>query len=994
MSNSNFRFGVLINSNILTFHKRIISISNGFRLTKVASSIIVATGLLGATPVMALTPEVNNTTVTGEIIYKGDVQNVNEGGVANNSNIYYSPALSGGGIQNVNNGGTTNNAVIYALGTQNVNDGGSSNSTTIDGGTQNLNQGGRTNGTGIAFGTQNINNGGLSLNTRIGNIGVVNVNDGGIANGTSILTTGARMFVKDGGIANDTTINLGNQYVNNGGIANNTIINGNAPSDRGYQYLYQGAIANGTIINSNGQQRVQGGTANDTTINENGYQEISAGGIANNTIINGITWTSSAGMQRVAGGVANDTLLNEMGFQQITENGTANNTTINDNGRQQLYAGTSNGTIINDNGLLSINKGSTANNTTINGDGQIWVGEQYGDEPGGPVATANTTTVNENGQLLIRGNGVLTGETIFNDQGTITLLDYPYLPLQNSGSLVFQRSSDYALDFNLGGTGGLTLNSQTLTLNTVSDYTGATHVNGGRLVLGVEDSIANSSQVNVGVAGTLDLNDINQTVTNLSNAGQVNFGQDTQSILTVSGDYVGQGGTLNMNTVLGDDSSQTNQMVVEGNTSGNSYVSITNAGGHGDQVINGIEIIKVLGLSTGHFEQQGRIVAGTYEYSLVRGTGVNAKNWYLGHWVSPVSPVNPKVDPVDPVTPVDPVDPVVDPTPAKREVQPVYRPEVSGYTNNLAAANNMFVTRLHDRMGETQYVDAVTGEHKVTSMWLRNEGGHNRSRDTYEQLRTLANRYVLQLGGDIAQWSHNGTDGLHLGLMAGYANSKSRTESRVTGYTARASVSGYSTGVYGTWYANEADKSGLYVDSWLQYSWFNNSVDGLDLATEEYKSKGATASVESGYAFEFGKNAAKSVVYFIQPKAQLVWMGVKADDHKESNGTHVSGEGNGNIQTRLGVRASLRSYSDQDKSKAPVFEPFVEANWVHNTKDFGAKLDNISVKQNGAANIAELKVGLESQVNKNVNLWGNVNQQVGNHGYSDTAFMLGAKYSF
>lgn len=29
-------------------------------------------------------------------------------------------------------------------------------------------------------------------------------------------------------------------------------------------------------------------------------------------------------------------------------------------------------------------------------------------------------------------------------------------------------------------------------------------------------------------------------------------------------------------------------------------------------------------------------------------------------------------------------------------------------------------------------------------------------------------------------------------------------------------------------------------------------------------------------------------------------MGVKADDHKEANGTNVSGEGDGNIQTRLG----------------------------------------------------------------------------------------------
>ncbi|MDN0121596.1 autotransporter outer membrane beta-barrel domain-containing protein, partial [Yersinia frederiksenii] len=105
----------------------------------------------------------------------------------------------------------------------------------------------------------------------------------------------------------------------------------------------------------------------------------------------------------------------------------------------------------------------------------------------------------------------------------------------------------------------------------------------------------------------------------------------------------------------------------------------------------------------------------------------------------------------------------------------------------------------------------------------------------------------------------------HLGLMAGYGNSKSTSESRLSGYSARASVDGYSTGVYGTWYANSADKTGLYVDGWAQYSWFNSTVNGQGLAAEEYKSKGVTASVESGYTFKVGENTAKNASYFIQP---------------------------------------------------------------------------------------------------------------------------------
>lgn len=230
--------------------------------------------------------------------------------------------------------------------------------------------------------------------------------------------------------------------------------------------------------------------------------------------------------------------------------------------------------------------------------------------------------------------------------------------------------------------------------------------------------------------------------------------------------------------------------------------------------------------------------------------------------------------------------------------------------------------------------------------------------------------------------------------MVGYGNSQSKTESHLSGYSANAAVDGYSTGVYGTWYANETDKSGLYVDSWAQYSWFNNTVDGQDLNSEEYKSKGVTASIESGYTFKIGENSAKNATYFIQPKAQAIWMGVKADDHKETNGTNVSGEGDGNIQTRLGIRAFMNGYSDQDKGKDRVFQPFVEANWIHNTKDFGTIMDTVTVNQAGTANIAELKVGVEGQINKKLNIWGNVGQQVGSKSYSDTNVMLGVKYNF
>lgn len=453
--------------------------------------------------------------------------------------------------------------------------------------------------------------------------------------------------------------------------------------------------------------------------------------------------------------------------------------------------------------------------------------------------------------------------------------------------------------------------------------------------------------------------------------------------LTVDGDYTGANGNLVMNTQLGDDASPTDRMIVAGNTSGTTNVKVLNAGGTGGLTTEGIELISVAGNSNGVFKQNGRIVAGAYDYTLHRGEGQNNKNWYLSSALSPVTPA----DPVRPVDPTDPKPP--SPTPHEHAV----RPEAGLYSMNLQAANTMFNTRLQDRLGETHYIDALTGEEAVTSLWQRNVGGHTRQKDSSGQLNIQSNRYVMQLGGDIAQWSSDNTDRYHLGLMAGYANQKSRAENQRNGNRADSRVSGYSVGLYGTWLQNKATYEGAYVDTWAQYSWFDNTISGRGLESEEYDSKGFTASVESGYTWKLAELSERNTLY-IQPKAQVTWMGVKADEHKEVNGTRVEGHGDGNIQTRVGVRLFGKGHNKLDDGKGRTFQPFVEANWIHNSKDFGVSMNGESMSLKGARNIGELKGGVEGQLTKNVALWGNVAQQVGDKGYSDTSAMLGIKVSF
>lgn len=223
-------------------------------------------------------------------------------------------------------------------------------------------------------------------------------------------------------------------------------------------------------------------------------------------------------------------------------------------------------------------------------------------------------------------------------------------------------------------------------------------------------------------------------------------------------------------------------------------------------------------------------------------------------------------------------------------------------------------------------------------------------------------------------------------------HSESRTRSDLTGYQSRGRINGYSAGLYGTWYQNEADKTGAWIDSWALYNWFDNKVTGQDLAAEGYQSRGVTASVEAGYSFKMGEHGRNS--YWLQPQAQVVWMDVRADDHREQNGTRVKDETSGNLQTRLGLKAYMKGHNSADDEKSREFQPFVEANWIHNTQKAAVKMDDVRDEMQGTRNVAELKVGVEGQITPRMTMWGNVAQQIGDQGYSDTQGMLGIKYTW
>lgn len=450
--------------------------------------------------------------------------------------------------------------------------------------------------------------------------------------------------------------------------------------------------------------------------------------------------------------------------------------------------------------------------------------------------------------------------------------------------------------------------------------------------------------------------------------------------LTVKGNYVGNNGQLNIRTVLGDDKSATDRLIVEGNTSGSTTVYVKNAGGSGAATLNGIELITVNGdESPADAFRQGdaRIATGAFEYQLKQ----QGKNWYLTSYQSVNEEDNSSEGNSE----------------STETPTPVLRPEAGSYVANLAAANTLFVMRLNDRAGETRYIDPVTEQERSSRLWLRQIGGHNAWRDSNGQLRTTSHRYVSQLGADLLTGGFTDSDSWRLGVMAGYARDYNSTHSSVSDYRSKGSVRGYSAGLYATWFADDISKKGAYIDAWAQYSWFKNSVKGDELAYESYSAKGATVSLEAGYGFalnkSFGLEAAK-YTWIFQPQAQAIWMGVDHNAHTEANGSRIENDANNNIQTRLGFRTFIRTQEKNSGPHGDDFEPFVEMNWIHNSKDFAVSMNGVKVEQDGARNLGEIKLGVNGNLNPAASVWGNVGVQLGDNGYNDTAMMVGLKYKF
>ncbi len=476
----------------------------------------------------------------------------------------------------------------------------------------------------------------------------------------------------------------------------------------------------------------------------------------------------------------------------------------------------------------------------------------------------------------------------------------------------------------------------------------------------------------------------------LASAGALAFAAPTAGdfkTLTVYGDYTGNGGSLAVNTALGDDASTTDKLVVAGSTSGDTQVTVNNVGGAGAATANGIQVVQVTGASNGTFALSGRAVAGAYEYQLLKG-GVadpNDGDWYLRSQATASPTPDPGPTPTPAPTPVPTPDPTPAPTPGTNPVAPLpaplYRPETAAYLANQAAATRMFQHSMHDRMGEPNFAH---GDDRAAAAWVRVVRNQMDGQAGFDQLDVATDTSLLQVGGELAMW--NGAGRFHLGAMGGNGQAHSHAGSELSAYRAKGKVSGYNLGVYGTWFANADEPSGLYVDSWLQYGRYDDEVIGDYLSPETYDAKTWSASAEAGYAFAL--NTSGGVGYFIEPQAQLIYTDYRMGTHVEANGTRVDDAGSGGLTSRLGVRF----YGHGLRASSAVVQPFATLNWWHD-RDYDRMAFNASDEElQLPRDRYELKLGIQTQLGSGWTGWGQLGLLKGDDDYRDINGQLGLNY--
>lgn len=691
--------------------------------------------------------------------------------------------------------------------------------------------------------------GGIAVGSGVGSFGNLTIQGG------STLTSSHGVFLRvaQGGTGIVTVTGAGSQWILSGGAQ-----------------LVVGFAGDGTLnIENGGTVTAQNGLRLGNSVGSSGTLNISSGGILETT---GITVGPGTRQMNFDNGTVRALANNAVFFGGAINqaNIAAGGLTFDTNGfnvKTLGFSGVGGLTKIGA-GTFTLGAGSTYTGETVIQQGTLALS--------GPATSADDALANSS---RVVANGTFDVSAISGASSHIQSLAGTGSVNIGAKNLIITNANDLFSGI-ISGTGGLTLSGGMQTLSGVNTYTGGTTVSGG--TLSVNGSVCGAMTVLAG--GTLQGTG---TVCDTSNAGIVAPGNSIGT-LTVAGNYTGNGGTLQIETVLGGDASLTDRLVVTGNTAGSTNVRVINLGGGGAQTVEGIKIIDVGGASNGAFSLLGNyviqgqqaVVGGAYAYTLQKN-GLSTPT--DGDWYLRSSLINP---------------------PPAAPAGPLYQPGVPLYENYAQVLLGMNeLPTMQQRVGNRYWggsdamaragVASASGEASPTptAFWGRIEGGQSDLQPSTTTGSTYKTDQLKVQAGLDGLLMENERGRLIVGLTGQYGLTTANVASAFG--NGRIRVEGSGVGGTLTWFGD----NGFYVDGQAQSMFYRSDLSSVLAGSMTHGNEGV------GYAFsaETGKRFFVGNGWSLTPQAQLSYSKAEFDRFTDRFGAPVSLRDGDSLLGRAGL---------------------------------------------------------------------------------------------
>ncbi|WP_175500490.1 autotransporter outer membrane beta-barrel domain-containing protein [Bradyrhizobium sp. NFR13] len=677
---------------------------------------------------------------------------------------------------------------------------------------------------------------------------------------------------------------------------NLTIQNGSTLTSSGGAVVRLGLGGTGIVtVTGAGSQWIVSGPQLNVAINGTGILNIQDGGqvVAQNGLGLGSNVGSSGTLNISRGGVLQTTgIIGGAGTRQMNfDNGTVRALANN----ASFFGGSINQINLAAGGLTFDTNGFNVKTLGFGGVGGLTkIGA--GTFTLGAGSTYTGETVIQQGTLALAGPASSADDALANSSRVVANATFDVSAITGTGShiqslagtgsvnigaknLIITNANDLFAGV-ISGTGGLAVSGGMQTLSGVNTYTGGTTVSGG--TLSVNGSVCGAMTVLAG--GTLQGTG---TVCDTSNAGIVAPGNSIGT-LTVAGNYTGNGGTLQIESVLGGDASPTDRLVVTGNTAGSTNVRVINLGGGGAQTVEGIKIIDVGGASNGAFsllgdyviQGQQAVVGGAYAYTLQKN-GVSTPT--DGDWYLRSSLINP---------------------PVSAPPGPLYQPGVPLYENYAQVLLGMNeLPTMQQRVGNRYWggsdamaragVALAPGEASPTptAFWGRIEGGQSNLQPSATTGSTYKTDELKVQAGLDGLLMENERGRLIVGLTGQYGLTTANIASAFG--NGRIRVEGSGVGGTLTWFGD----NGFYVDGQAQSMFYRSDLSSVLAGSMTHGNEGV------GYAFsaETGKRFFVGNGWSLTPQAQLSYAKAEFDRFTDRFGAPVSLRDGDSLLGRAGL---------------------------------------------------------------------------------------------